>query len=107
VNQQLAAAPGKQLVFVRYSPRHLFDEWIHNAADIDGSPVIFAADRAEDNVSLRKYYPDRTAWILEPDTRPPHLYLYPAEPEPPPAPKPNQEKHKIIRIDPKLLETVH
>lgn len=109
VTGQLAAESGKQLVFVRYSPRHLFDEWIHNGADIDASPVIFAADRSEDNVSLRKYYPDRKAWILEPDARPPHLSPYP-EPEetPPPAPPPPASaKPRIIRIDPKLLETVH
>ena len=107
VAQQLTRAPGKQLVFVRYSPQHLFEEWIHNAADIDRSPVVFALDRSEDNVSLRKYYPDRTAWILEPDARPPQLYLYPADPVPTPATKPEPEKHRIIHIDPKLLETVH
>jgi hypothetical protein len=111
INQQLAQAPGKQLVFVRYSPRHLFDEWIHNAADIDGAPVVFAADRGEDNVTLRKYYPDRKAWILEPDARPPQLSPYPesqdtptkeSQPPPPPA-----TSHRTIKIDPKLLETVH
>jgi hypothetical protein len=108
VNAQLAASPGRQLVFVRYSPRHLFDEWIHNAADIDASAVVFAADRGEDNIALRKYFPDRKAWILEPDTRPPQLYAYPEAPVPTAplaAPAPGQQR--IIRIDPSLLETVH
>jgi hypothetical protein len=79
INRSLAEAPGKQLVFVRYGPRHLFDEWIHNAADIDASRVVFAGDLgAQENETLRRYYPDRTAWILEPDAHPPQLTPYPA-----------------------------
>lgn len=77
INQRLAQAPGKQLVFVRYWPRHLFDEWIHNAADPDASRVVFAGDLGSgENEKLRQYYPDRTAWILEPDARPPRLTPY-------------------------------
>jgi len=96
INQSLAQAPGKQVVFVRYGPRHLFDEWIHNAANPDASPVVFAADLGSgENEKLRKYYPDRTAGILEPDARPPRLTPYPpAEPaevvEPPPKPRRKQ-----------------
>jgi hypothetical protein len=66
------------LVFVRYWPRHIFqDEWIYNAADIDGARVVWARDLggAEDE-KLRRYYPDRTAWLLEPDARPPKLTSY-------------------------------
>jgi hypothetical protein len=108
INQQLAAESGKQLVFVRYSPRHLFDEWIHNPSNIDASPVVFAADRGDDNITLQKYYPDRKAWILEPDARPPQLYKYPEPPPPPPPQAPSTPgKHHIILIDPRLLETVH
>ena len=74
---RLAQATGKQLVFVRYWPRHLFDEWIHNAANPDASRVVFAGDLgSEENEKLRQYYPDRTAWILEPDARPPRLTPY-------------------------------
>ena len=36
VQSQLAKTPGKQLVFVRYWPQHQFEQWVHNAADIDG-----------------------------------------------------------------------
>jgi len=78
VNRQLAQAPGKQLVFVRYWPRHIFqDEWVYNAADIDGARVVWARDlgAAEDEM-LRRYYPDRTVWLLEPDARPPRLTAY-------------------------------
>jgi len=78
VNNQLTRAPGKQLVFVRYWPRHIFqDEWVYNAADIDGARVVWARDlgAAEDD-KLRRYYPDRTAWLLEPDARPPRLTAY-------------------------------
>jgi hypothetical protein len=110
VNQQLTSQPGKQLVFVRYSPRHLFDEWIHNTANIDEARVIFALDSGEDNITLRKYYPDRKAWILEPDARPPSLYPYPEPiepPAPPPQPPPPPAKKGDVHIDPKLFETVH
>ncbi len=98
INDRLAQAPGKQVVFVRYGPRHLFDEWIHNAANPDASRVVYAADLGSDeNQKLRQYYPDRTAWILEPDARPPRLTPYPSavpaevvEPEPPPKPRRKQ-----------------
>ena len=74
IDRRLAQAPGKQLVFVRYGPRHPLDEFVYNAADIDGSRVVRAIDlgAAEDEKLLR-YYPDRTAWLLEPDAQPPRL----------------------------------
>ena len=75
IDKQLAQAPGKQLVFVRYWPQHIFqDEWVYNAADIDGSRVVWARDLgAEEDQKLIRYYPDRTVWLLEPDARPPRL----------------------------------
>lgn len=88
VNQALAQAPGKQLVFVRYWPRHMFqDEWVYNAADIDRARVVWARDLgpAEDR-KLIAYYRDRAAWLLEADAAPPKLGPYHAEEEPP---KPN------------------
>jgi len=62
---------------VRYWPRHLFDAWVQNAAAIDQPRVVWALDRgAAENEKLLHYYPDRTAWLLEPDSRPPRLTQY-------------------------------
>jgi hypothetical protein len=76
VNRQLAEIPGKKLVFVRYGPEHQFHEWLHNAAEIDRAPVVMALDLGSDNEMLRKYYPDRSVWLLEPDAKPVRLAPY-------------------------------
>jgi hypothetical protein len=77
IHGQLSKAPGKQLVFVRYWPQHTFQEWVHNAADIDGAPIVWARDLgAGENAKLLNYYPKRSAWLLEPDARPPKLTPY-------------------------------
>jgi hypothetical protein len=74
VNRRLEEAPGKHLVFVRYWPKHEFDEWVQNAAGIDRERVVWALDLgAAENEKLRQYYPERTAWLLEPDAKPPRL----------------------------------
>jgi hypothetical protein len=77
VQKRLADSPGKQLVFVRFAPSHPLREWIGNEANIDRARVVWALDlgRAE-NEKLRRYYPDRTVWLLEPDDRPPRLQPY-------------------------------
>ncbi len=81
INQQLAQHPGKLLVFVRYWPQHIFqEEWVFNGADIDGSRIVWARDLgAAEDEKLRHYYPDRAAWLLEPDARPPRLSPYQPE----------------------------
>jgi hypothetical protein len=78
VNRQLATLSGKVLVFVRYSPRHIFqEEWVYNAADIDAARIVWARDLGpEENQSLLRYYPDRTPVLLETDFRPPRLIPY-------------------------------
>jgi hypothetical protein len=77
IRRQLESAPGQHLVFVRYWPQHRFQEWVHNAADIDGARIVWARDLGPDeNQNLLHYYPDRTAWLLEPDARPPRLRPY-------------------------------
>jgi hypothetical protein len=80
-------------VFVRYSPRHIFqNEWVYNDADIDRSRIVWARDLGfgEDQILLH-YYPDRTAWLLDADATPPKLTPYQAEEPPkaaPPTPQP-------------------
>jgi hypothetical protein len=86
INQQLSLAPGKQLVFVRYWPQHIFqNEWVYNEADIDRARLVWARDLgSSEDQKLLHYYPDRTAWLLEPDATPPKLSPYHVE-EPPKA----------------------
>jgi hypothetical protein len=75
VNQMIDKTPGKLLVFVRYWPQHIFQkEWIWNAADIDGSRVVWARDLGpEEDRKLIQYFPGRRVLLLEPDSRPPQL----------------------------------
>jgi uncharacterized protein (DUF2252 family) len=78
IDDELASTAGRKLVFVRYGPQHMFHEWIHNAADIDRADVVWAADLGHvENEKLRAYYPSRSAWLVEPDAKPPRLIPYP------------------------------
>jgi len=77
MERRLAEIPGQKLVFVRYGPLHRYHEWIHNAADIDRSPVVMALDLGAQNTELERYYPDRSVWLLEPDAKPIILTPYP------------------------------
>ena len=79
VNEKLAVIPGQLLIFVRYSPRHIFqDEWVYNDASIDSARVIWARDLGtEENNKLLSLYPNREVLLLEPDIRPlPQLAPY-------------------------------
>ena len=69
LSEQLHAAPRKQLVLVRYGSQHdPLEEWVFNAADIDGAQVVWARSMgAEPDEALRRYFADRQAWLLEPD----------------------------------------
>jgi hypothetical protein len=74
IDGQLAQVPGRQLVFVRYSPQHGFHEWVRNGATIDAQRVIWALDLgAEEDHKLMQYYSDRSVWVLEADAKPPRL----------------------------------
>jgi hypothetical protein len=112
VAKALAGLPGKQLVFVRYWPRHIFqDEWVYNAADIDGAKIVWARDLgAPENEKLTHYYLDRSFWLLEPDAAPPKLTQYVPEPPPEPAPPepPKKEPASPKKEPPPLrFEQVH
>lgn len=81
VRKQLDAAPGKQLVFVRFAPLHPLREWIQNEANIDNARIVWALDLGrQENSKLRQYYQYRNAWLLEPDDHPPRLVPYPDRP---------------------------
>jgi hypothetical protein len=72
IEASLEQLAGKQLVIVRYSPRHSsLDEWVYNAPDIDGSKVIWAREMdGPNNCELLHYYKDRQAWLVQPDLLP-------------------------------------
>ncbi|MCU1293392.1 MAG: hypothetical protein JWP08_2242, partial [Bryobacterales bacterium] len=76
----LERTPGKLLVFVHYAPGHAFSEWIHNAADIDSSRIIWAHDLGDtENRRLRQHYADRAVLLCEPDATPPVVRMYPIQ----------------------------
>ena len=78
VNRELDRTPGKLLVFVRYSPLHVFqDEWVYNRADLNTARIVWARDLgAEENRRLMALFPGRTVFLLEPDAQPPALQPY-------------------------------
>ncbi len=69
VQAMIAGQPGQHLVVVHYSARHpLGQEWVYNQPDIDSSQVVWARDLGpESNRELSRYYPNRQAWLVEPD----------------------------------------
>ncbi len=75
----LERIPGKQLVLIRYSPAHIsMKEWVYNAADIDGSKVIWAREMdAVNNREIIRHYQDRKVWLVEPDSQPVKVSPYP------------------------------
>ena len=79
VLKQLTALPGRHLAIVRYAADHNpVDDWVYNAADIDGSRVVWARemDPAETS-NLVRYFHDRRLWLVEPDCDPVRVSPYP------------------------------
>jgi hypothetical protein len=83
VSTQLESQPGPQLAIVRYSPDHMvtcYNDWIANAADIDGSKIVWARDMdAAKNQELFAYFKNRKIWLVEPDFNPPKVSPYPLD----------------------------
>lgn len=75
---ELEHLDGRQLAIVRYAQDHdLLDEWVYNAADIDGSKVVWAREMdPANNLKLLNYFKDRHAWLVEPDFDPPRISPY-------------------------------
>jgi len=70
----------RHLIVVRYDddhdPNH---EWVYNAADIDGSRVVWAREMDPDsNRRLLTYFARRRVWLLEADADAPSLTPYQA-----------------------------
>jgi len=70
VGHSLEQNPGNQLAIVRYSPTHdALDEWVYNRADIESAKVLWAWDMGTaSNEELIRQYPDRTVWLVQPDS---------------------------------------
>ena len=66
---QLRHEPGDHLVLVQYGQGHdPWEELVYNAADIDGSRIIWAHSLGiEKDSDLIHYYSKRTVWLLEED----------------------------------------
>jgi hypothetical protein len=64
---RLRHEPGDHLVLVQYGPGHdPWEELVYNAADIDGSKIIWARSLGmEKDSELIRYYAKRTVWVLE------------------------------------------
>lgn len=67
--EMLERQPGRQLVLVRYGPRHdIYEELVYNQADIDGSKVIWARSLGpQQDAELIRHYSDRQVWMLTED----------------------------------------
>jgi hypothetical protein len=78
VRRQLAGLKGRLLVFVRYSPHHIYqNEWVWNEAEIDEARVVYARDLGvEEDERLIRYYPGRKVYLLEPDGLVPEVTEY-------------------------------
>jgi hypothetical protein len=81
IQAELEHNPGPQLAIVRYASEHKpFDDWVYNAADIDKSKVVWAREMQNRNsLTLLRYFRDRRAWLVEPDSDPAKVSPYQSE----------------------------
>ena len=80
--QSLKHGQERQLVIVRYGPKHSpHEEWVYNRADIDASKVVWAREMdPRANSELLEYFKDRRVWILAVDRGSSRLEPYPTKP---------------------------
>lgn len=66
LQRRLEAHPGRDLVLVRYDPRHSpHAEWVYNGADLATTPVLWARSLSPaEDCALRGAYPDRQPWTI-------------------------------------------
>ena len=78
VAHQLSVLPGRHLVLVDYAPDHnVHQEWVYNAADIDGAKIVWArVIPGRDMQPLLSYFASRKVWVVYPDRKPPFLEAY-------------------------------
>ena len=69
LTKEISKTPGKHLVVVQYQPGHdIHQEWVYNGADIDGAKIVWARAMTPDkDRELLKAFPNRKAWLLDPD----------------------------------------
>ena len=69
ISDTLSRNSARNLVIVRYSgERAINNEWVYNAANIDGSAVVWARDRGDSaNKPLLDYFRNRTVWSVNVD----------------------------------------
>jgi hypothetical protein len=69
IAEEYGRRPRKALMIVSYRPWHNYhDEWVYNAADIDGARVVWARDMGDQkNRELMGYFSDRDTFIIDGD----------------------------------------
>jgi hypothetical protein len=82
---ELSASPDRHVILVRYGAGHSpHQEWVYNGADINGSKIVWARSMsAEKDAELLRYFGDRRAWLLKPESsslRPLKVNVGPGEP---------------------------
>jgi hypothetical protein len=68
VVEELTKRPGKDLIVVTTHPNHyLFQNWVHNGADLENDEVVFARDLDLPLAGnpIVDYYPNRHVWHLD------------------------------------------
>jgi peptidoglycan/LPS O-acetylase OafA/YrhL len=78
ISNQLLRSGGKHLIFVRYAPNHHFyNEWVHNRANIDAAPIVWAQEvDAQSDAAMVRYFADRKIWVIEADKAEAALVTY-------------------------------